>query len=114
MTVLVTGGAGYIGSVFVEQALNEGLTVHVFDNLSEGHRPAVDSRARFVEGALSDREKILAVVHQSKPEAIVHFAAHALVGESMTDPGKYFRNNVGSGINLLDAAVEARVKKFVF
>jgi UDP-glucose 4-epimerase len=114
MNLFVTGGAGYIGSVFVEEALNAKHQVTVFDNLSEGHRSAVDARAKFVEGNLGDREFILTTVNTIKPDAIIHFAAHALVGESMTNPSKYFRNNVASGINLLDAAVESGVKKFVF
>lgn len=114
MNLFVTGGAGYIGSIFVEEALNAGHSVTVFDNLSEGHRSAVDSRAQFVEGNLGDREQTIAAIKKAKPSAIIHFAAHALVGESMTNPSKYFRNNVGSGINLLDGALEAGVKKFVF
>ena len=114
MNLFVTGGAGYIGSVFVEQALNQGHKVVVLDNLTEGHRSAVDQRAKLIEANLADRDRVISVVKNSKPDAIIHFAAHALVGESMTDPSKYFRNNVGSGINLLDAAVEAGVKKFVF
>lgn len=114
MNLFVTGGAGYIGSVFVEEALNAKHQVTVFDNLTEGHRSAIDSRAKFVEGNLGDRDSIIATVKSVKPDAIIHFAAHALVGESMTNPSKYFRNNVASGINLLDAAVEAGVKKFVF
>ena len=114
MNLFVTGGAGYIGSVFVEESLNAKHRVTVFDNLSEGHRSSVDSRAEFVEGDLGDREFIIAAIQKAKPDVIIHFAAHALVGESMTNPGKYFRNNVGSGINLLDGAVAAGVKKFVF
>lgn len=114
MNVLVTGGAGYIGSVCVEELLNTGHQVTVVDNLSEGHREAVDSRATFVRVSLEDREAISGAVLAARPEAVIHFAANALVGESMTDPGKYFRNNVASGINLLDAALRAEVKKFVF
>jgi len=114
MNVFVTGGAGYIGSVCVEQLLNAGHVVTVLDNLTEGHRGAVDKRAQFVQGDLSNRELIETTVRQSQPEAIIHFAANALVGESMTNPGKYFRNNVASGLNLLDAAVECKVRKFVF
>ncbi len=114
MNLFVTGGAGYIGSVFVEEALNAKHQVTVFDNLSEGHRGAVDARAEFVEGDLADRDSTMAAIKKKKPEAIIHFAAHAVVSESMVNPGKYFRNNVGSGINLLDAAVEIGVKKFVF
>ncbi|MBI5774036.1 MAG: UDP-glucose 4-epimerase GalE [Verrucomicrobia bacterium] len=114
MNVLVTGGAGYIGSVCVEELLGAGHAVTVLDNLSEGHRAAVDARANFVHGDLADRELVQRAVRAAKTEAVIHFAAHALVGESMTNPGKYFRNNVASGLNLLDAAVEAGVKKFVF
>jgi UDP-glucose 4-epimerase len=112
--IFVTGGAGYIGSVCVEQLLNEGYKVAVFDNLSEGHRKAVDPRAVFFQGDLADRDVITRAMGEVKPDAVMHFAANALVGESMTNPSKYFRNNVCSGINLLDAAVEHGVKKFVF
>jgi UDP-glucose 4-epimerase len=114
MNVFVTGGAGYIGSVCVEELLNAGNQVTVFDNLTEGHRSAVDSRAKFVHGCFSDAALIKQAVRDSKAEAILHFAANALVGESMTNPSKYFRNNVANGLNLLDAAVECGVKKFVF
>lgn len=114
MRTFVTGGAGYIGSVCVEELLNAGHTVTVFDNLTEGHRSAVDPRAAFVQGCLGDREAVRAAVRAAEPEAILHFAANALVGESMTNPGKYFRNNVAFGLNLLEAAQEHRVRKFVF
>jgi len=113
-TIFVTGGAGYIGSICVEQLLNEGFEVAVFDNLSEGHRRAVDDRAHFLQGDLADRSVIKRAMGEIKPDAVMHFAANALVGESMSNPSKYFRNNVSAGINLLDAAVEAGVKKFVF
>jgi len=114
MKVLVTGGAGYIGSICVEELLNAGHQVTVYDNLTEGHRSAVDQRAKFVEGCLSDSSKLQQAMKDASAEAVMHFAANALVGESMTNPGKYFRNNVASGLNLLDAAVAAKVKKFVF
>ncbi len=114
MNVFVSGGAGYIGSVYVEEALNAGHEVTVFDNLSEGHRSAIDSRATFVQAELSDEPRILEALKQSRAEVIVHFAANALVGESMTNPGKYFGNNVGNGVKLLNAAVDAGVRKFVF
>ncbi|MFZ9920172.1 MAG: UDP-glucose 4-epimerase GalE [Terrimicrobiaceae bacterium] len=112
--ILVTGGAGYIGSICVEELLNRGFEVAVFDNLSEGHAKAIDPRADFYQGDLADRSVLRHAFEQAKPEAVMHFAANALVGESMTNPSKYFRNNVASGINLLDMAVEAGVKKFVF
>lgn len=112
--IFVTGGAGYIGSICVEQLLNQGFEVAVFDNLSEGHRRAVDGRARFFEGDLSDRSVVQRAFSEFKPEAVMHFAANALVGESMQNPSKYFRNNVANGVNLLDAAVESGVAKFVF
>jgi UDP-glucose 4-epimerase len=114
MNLFVTGGAGYIGSVFVEEALNTGHRVTVVDNLSEGHRGAVDERATLVQADLSDEAKILEALRQSKAEAVIHFAAYALVGESMVNPGKYFGNNVGNGVKLLNAAVAAGVRKVVF
>lgn len=114
MKVFVTGGAGYIGSICTEYLLDKGHDVVVFDNLSEGHRSAVDSRARFIAGDLSDRGVILDAVRAAAPEAVMHFAANALVAESMRDPSKYFRNNVGGGVNLADAAVAAGVKMFIF
>jgi len=114
MNVFVAGGAGYIGSVCVEELLNAGHAVTVYDNLSEGHRAAVDPRAVFVEACLSDRPRLLDSLKQSRAAVVMHFAASALVGESMAKPGKYFRNNVASGLNLLDAAVESGVKKIVF
>jgi UDP-glucose 4-epimerase len=114
MNVFVTGGAGYIGSVCVEELLNAGHQVTVFDNLSEGHRAAVDKRAKFVEGCLSNAPLVKLSVREARSEALLHFAANALVGESMRNPSKYFHNNVACGLNLLDAAVECGVKKFVF
>jgi len=114
MNVFVTGGAGYIGSVCVEELANAGHRVTVYDNLTEGHRSAVDKRARFVHGNLSDAAGLAGALRQAEAEAILHFAAHALVGESMVDPGKYFRNNVASGLNLLEAAAAAGIRKLVF
>src|SRR5207247_8365882 len=114
MNVFVTGGAGYIGSICTEELLNAGHKVTVYDDLSEGHRSAVDGRARFMLGRPEEDNHILKAVQDARPEAVVHFAASALVGESMTNPGKYFRNNVANGLKLLDAAVAAGVKKFIF
>jgi UDP-glucose 4-epimerase len=114
MNVFVTGGAGYIGSNCTEALLDAGHQVTVYDNLSEGHRSAVDPRARFVLGRPDEENNILNAVKAAKPDAIMHFAANALVGESMTNPKKYFHNNVCNGLKVLDAAVECGVKKFVF
>src|SRR2546423_6038625 len=104
MNVFVTGGAGYIGSICTEELLNAGHEVTVYDNLSEGHRSAVDRRARFILGEPEQEDNILKAVKEAKPEAIMHFAASALVPESMTNPRKYFHNNVVNGLKLLDAA----------
>lgn len=114
MRIFVTGGAGYIGSICVEELLNAGHNVYVIDNLSEGHRVAVDERAEFIQGDLSDRERLCKALDRIRPEAVMHFAANALVGESMSNPTKYFRNNVANGINLLEACVLAKVGKVVF
>jgi UDP-glucose 4-epimerase len=114
MNVFVTGGAGYIGSVCVEELLNAGHQVAVYDDLSEGHRSAVDSRARFILGRPEEDGDILNAVKSVQPEAILHFAANALVSESMANPGKYFHNNVANGLKLLEAAMAVKVKKFVF
>jgi len=114
MNVLVTGGAGYIGSVCTEELLDAGHAVTVYDNLTEGHRSAVDSRATFILGKPEQESDVLNAVKSARPDAILHFAASALVGESMENPKKYFHNNVVNGLKLLDAAVECGVKKFVF
>jgi UDP-glucose 4-epimerase len=114
MNVFVTGGAGYIGSVCTEELLNLGHQVTVYDNLSEGHRSAVDERARFILGHPELEGDIAKAVEEVRPEAVLHFAASALVGESMTNPYKYFQNNVANGLRLLEAARAAEVKKFVF
>jgi UDP-glucose 4-epimerase len=114
MKIFVVGGAGYIGSICAEVLLDEGHEVFVCDNLSEGHRSAVDSRARFIEGDLRDREEIRSALRSMQPDAVMHFAASALVAESMQNPSKYFRNNVAHGLNLLDAMIETDVNRLVF
>ena len=114
MKVLVAGGAGYIGSVCAELLLNEGHNVCLFDNLTEGHRRAIDDRAEFVQGDLADRTLIQSTLAEFRPDAVMHFAANALVGESMQNPSKYFRNNISNGLNLLDAMVETGSKRIVF
>ncbi len=110
----MTGGAGYIGSVCVEELLNAGHEVAVFDNFSEGHRSAVDPRARLFEGDLLDAAGVQRALRESGAGAVMHFAANALVGESMSNPTKYFRNNVTGGLHLLEAMVGAGVQKIVF
>jgi UDP-glucose 4-epimerase len=94
--------------------LDRGHEVAVLDNLSEGHRAAIDPRATFFEADLADRVAVGLAVRQSSPDAVMHFAANALVGESMVNPAKYFRNNVSNGLNLLEAMVENGVKRLVF
>ncbi|HUJ08880.1 MAG TPA: UDP-glucose 4-epimerase GalE [Verrucomicrobiae bacterium] len=114
MKIFVTGGAGYVGSICVEELLNAGHEVVVFDNLSEGHRQAIDPRADFVEGDLLDRPFVAKAMGHSQPDAVMHFGAATLVPESMVQPGKHFLNNVAGGVNLLDACMQAGVRKFVF
>ena len=114
MKVLVTGGAGYIGSVAVEMLLDEGHEVVVADNLERGHRSAVDQRAQLEVGDLRDRDFITGLMRKLKPDAVMHFAAYALVGESMEHPERYFENNVGGGINLVNAMLEAGVSRIIF
>ena len=113
--ILVAGGAGYIGSVCTEYLLDHGFRVTVLDALITGHRAAVDPRVdAFVEMDLADRDGLLKLFRDNEFDAVMHFAAFSLVGESMQDPGKYFRNNLANAINLADAAVAGKVKKFVF
>ncbi len=114
MKILVTGGAGYIGSVTVKMLLDKGHETIVFDNIERGHIRALDPRATFVQGDLREREVIAKAMLEAKPDAVMHFAAYALVGESMAHPEWYFGNNVGGGINLAEAMLKAKVNKIVF
>lgn len=114
MRTLVTGGAGYVGSVCVERLLAEGHEVMVVDDLSEGHRAAVAPGAEFCEGNLGDPALLDALMAKARPEAVLHFAGSTLVGESMENPLKYFQNNTANGIALLQAAATAGVVKFIF
>jgi UDP-glucose 4-epimerase len=114
MKVLVTGGAGYIGSVVTEELLNDGHEVSVYDNLIKGHRDAVDARAQFIEADLTDSEALRSALKDNRIEAVIHMAAHSLVGESVEKPAKYFENNVVAGLNLIDAMRDCGVKKLVF
>ena len=113
-SILVTGGAGYIGSVVVEQLLALGHSVVVLDDLSRGHRAAVDSRAEFVQGGIADRRLLDDLLARRPCDALVHLAAYALVAESVAHPQMYFTNNVTGGQVLLDAAVGAGVRRVIF
>jgi UDP-glucose 4-epimerase len=112
--IFVTGGAGYIGSICAEELLQRGHEVTIFDNLTEGHRGAIDPRATFIQGDFSDPQSISLAIATSRPDAVMHFAANALVGESMENPYKYFHNNVCGSLNLLNGMVEHGVKRLVF
>lgn len=114
MAILVTGGAGYIGSVAAELLLDGDETVVVLDNLSRGHRGAVDSRAVFVRGDTRDRALLETLFTQHDIDTVMHFAAFALVGESVENPAIYFENNVNGSHTLLNTAVECGVKQFIF
>ena len=113
MKILVTGGAGYIGSIVVEQLVAAGESVVVFDNLYQGHLQAVHPEAVFVKGDLADRAAVDAVMAEHRPEGIMHFASHTLVGESMQKPFLYIGDNVTNGLNLLQSAVEHGVRRFI-
>lgn len=113
MHILVTGGAGYIGSVVVEALILRGDRVTVFDNLSQGHRAAVHPQAEFVFGDLADREALNELFADRSFEAVMHFASHTLVGESMRSPLTYLGDNVVNGLNLFSAMVDHGVKRFI-
>lgn len=113
MNILVTGGAGYIGSHVVKELLETDHQVVVYDNLQKGHQEAVLGGV-FVEGDLADRELLDRTFSEYDIEAVIHLAADSLVGESMENPAKYYRNNLVNGLNLLDAMVKHNVKKIVF
>ena len=114
MRVLVTGGAGYIGSVVTEELVNDGHEVVVYDNLIKGHRGAVVEGARFVEGDLLDADKLRQTLKDNRLGSVVHMAAYSLVGESCEHPAKYYQNNVFAGLVLLDAMRECGVPRIVF
>jgi len=114
MHVLVTGAAGYIGSIVAEVLIARGHTVSAYDDLSEGHRDAVPDGAAFFQGDLLDRARLDAVLREARPDAVVHMAAVCQVGESVADPAKYYRVNVLGGLTLLDALRAAGVARLVF
>lgn len=114
MTILVTGGAGYIGSVVVERLLQAGMVPIVYDNLSKGHREAVAPGAVLIEGELADRDQLVKTMKDFSCAAVIHLAALSQVGESVEHPHLYFRNNLVSGIQLLEAMREAAIDRLVF
>src|SRR6202162_1845059 len=114
MKILVVCGAGYIGSVCAELLLDEGHSVSIFDNLSEGHRAAIDSRAQFIEGDLEDRQLVEKTLSKQKQDAVMHFAANALVGATIKNPSTYLPTKVASGLKLIDWMAAAGVQKIIF
>lgn len=114
MSILITGGAGYIGSVTTELLRARGEAVVVLDNLSRGFRDAVAPEIPFYEGDIGDRELVKRVVREHDIDAAIHFAAFAYVGESVNQPALYYENNVAQGVHLLGALIESGVRRFVF
>lgn len=114
MKILVAGGAGYIGSVVVEQLIKNGHEAVVYDNLSKGHKAAVAPEAKFIKADLLDRESIVSALDRNRIEAVIHLAASSLVGEAVKNPHLYFANNIVAGHSLLDAMLTVGVKKLVF
>ncbi|MEM7331944.1 MAG: UDP-glucose 4-epimerase GalE [Chloroflexota bacterium] len=113
MKVLVTGGAGYIGSVTVERLIKAGEEVVVFDNLYQGHQDAVHPEATFIKGDLANKEEIETAIAEHKPDGIMHFASYTLVGESVEFPFMYLKDNAVNGANLLESAAKHGVKRFI-
>ena len=113
MNILVTGGAGYIGSIVTEELVIQGNSVVVFDNLFTGHRSAVHPEAMFVEGDLADRDAVKSLFDTTDVEAVMHFASYTLVGESMEQPFLYVGDNVTNGLNLLREAIAHDVRRFI-
>jgi UDP-glucose 4-epimerase len=112
--VLVTGGAGYIGSVVVSQLLEQGYQVIVYDNLSKGRLASVRPDAKFIQGDISDRAALDRLFQENSIDAVMHFAAFIEAGESMQVPEKYFRNNTANTLSLLEAMIANKISRFVF
>jgi UDP-glucose 4-epimerase len=114
MAILITGGAGYIGSVTVERLRAAGESVVVLDDLVRGHRPALDDDIPFYQGKIGDRDLLARIAREHRLESCIHFAALIEVGESVLDPASYFENNVAQGIALVSGLVQAGVRRVVF
>lgn len=114
MKILVTGGAGYIGSHTIKELIKQNYKVVVYDNLTNGHRKAVDKKAKLVVGDLADLSKLNQVFNEEKPEGVIHFAGLIQVGESVKEPGKYYYDNFSFGINLLEIMAKYKVRYIVY
>jgi len=114
MNIFIAGGAGYIGSATAQALLDAGHTVTVYDSLITGHRHAVPEKAQFVHAPLDDPDSLKNALTTKKFDAVMHFAAFIEAGESMKDPGRFFRNNFVNSLNLIEAATRAGIKKLVF
>jgi UDP-glucose 4-epimerase len=113
-SILVTGGAGYIGSVCTEELIYQGYSPIVLDDLSSGHKEAVHPKAKFVRGSVGDKQLLTKVITENSVSSVIHFAGETLVGKANTDPRSYYRNNIVGGLNLLDTMLENNCKEIVF
>src|SRR6266542_6044632 len=113
MNILVTGGAGYIGSATAEALIEAGHSVTVYDSLVTGHRRAVPNGATFIEADLSDSHTLAKTLTDTRFEAVMHFAAFIEAGESMKDPGRFYHNNLTHSLALIETAVRVGIKRFV-
>jgi UDP-glucose 4-epimerase len=114
MNILVTGAAGYVGSVCAAELLKQGHSIVAYDNLSAGHRQAVVEHVQFVKGDIADREKLKRVCKKHQIQAVMHFAASALVEESVRNPHLYYRNNVSGTLSLLAVLAELKIRRLIF
>ena len=114
MKILVTGGAGYIGSVTVELLRAKGEQVVVLDDLSRGHQAALDLDVPFYHGSIGDRALVARIAKEYEIEACLHFAGLINVGESVSEPKSYFENNVAQGMALLGALLDSGIRRVVF
>lgn len=114
MAILVTGGAGYIGSAMVEKLVDRGASVVVLDDLQRGHLASISARVPFYQGRVGDQQLVQSICDEHEIQSCIHFAALAYVGESVTHPELYFANNIAQGLALLDTLVAAGVRRFVF
>ena len=114
MRILITGGAGYIGSFMVKAALDKGCEVVVVDNLERGHKEAIDPKAKLIIGELRNKNFVESIFSEQKFDAVVHFAGFISMGESVTNPYIYFDNNVNASLNVIENTVKNKVNNFIF